>query len=163
MFIKIRKPTIWDEIKRAQLSCRRLHLWNIVTKHFIKSSWIGTESFSKQKLGISPFVSQSIKAVLFCFTLNSVPEIWFSTGVQRDQDFSNNTPPVERYSKISSSHCIYFQDPLCGSISIKSGCGFSWYKYLKLKNNESFISSLHCPPQPHTHTHSICKGKTVTK
>ena len=163
MVIKIRKPTIWDEMKRVQVSWQRPHLWNIVIKHFTKSSWIRTDSFSKQKLGISPFVSQGIKAVLFYFTQNSVTEIWFSTGVQRGQAFSNNTPPVERYSQISSSHCIYFKVPLCGSISINSGCGFSWYKYLKLKNNKSFISSLHYPPQPHTHIHPICKGKTVTK
>ena len=56
-------------------------------KTLMKFSGEGTHSFSRQKPGVSPFAWQSSKAILFCFTHNSVSGIWCGTRAQRDQVF----------------------------------------------------------------------------
>ena len=90
--IKIKRP---PEMRLRQCRpCSTLILsetppLNHCYKTLIKSSPVGTHSFSRQEPYVFPFAWQSNKAILFYFTQNSVSEIWFGTSVQRGQAFGN--------------------------------------------------------------------------
>lgn len=89
-------------------------------------------------------------------------------------DFSYPSKRKTLQSLIQSLHL--FPSPAV-SISIKSGCGFSWYKDLEFKRRKQQpISSpllIICPHTPytntytpthtHTHIHPTCKGGTGTE
>ena len=67
-------------------------LWSITIKLLTNLSRWGRivfrgRSFSRQEPALSPFASQSNKALLFYFTQNSVSEIGFSTDIQRSWAF----------------------------------------------------------------------------
>ena len=88
--IKIRRP---PEIKGLHAlftpySCQRSHLRATVIKPFIKSSGRDTQFFKAEAQCVS-LAWQNNKAIIFCFTSNSVSGIWFSTSVQRACAFGN--------------------------------------------------------------------------
>ena len=84
----------WKSCTRPNL-VRDSTLGPVVIKPFIRSSGVGTHSFSRQEPAVSPFAWQSNKAILFYFTQNSVPEIWFGSGVQRGWAFGISFPFVK--------------------------------------------------------------------
>ena len=91
------QETIWGQIKGMQALhtsdlYQQPHPWTIAIKLLTKFPQVGTHSFWGHEPAVSPFAWQSNKAILFYFTQNSVSEVWFGTGVQR-QSFWHHYHP----------------------------------------------------------------------
>ena len=82
------QETTWGQIKECRPNThpdpsQQPRPWNTVIKLLTKSPLGRDTQFWGHEPTVSPFPWQSNKAILFCFTQNSISEIWFSTSAQR--------------------------------------------------------------------------------